>query len=205
MSLILDALKKLEREKAAQSNKTGDIAVSILEQKPIVRNRRPIVFMGAIAMAAAVFIAGMYIAFLMDNKHAPLSTAAPLAPVPQQKTGPAPVETPAPPPAAAEPMKASPATVKESPVKKKAKPEKLKLAEPEKKASPPPAGAIPSRPNFTISVIVWYDQPSERKAVIDGKSVREGDIIDGFKVQRIDLSSVSFVKNGKPFEVSINR
>ncbi len=199
MSLILDALKKLEREKAAQSNKTSDIAASILEQKPAVGSRRPIVLIAAIALTVAVSMAGMYIAFLMNNKPAPLSASAPLAPAPQPKTGPAQAETSAPLPVAVDPVKASPvtamappstvkassATVKESAVKAKAVPEKPKRGEPEKKASVPPPGATPSRPDFTISAIIWFEEPSERKAVIDGKSVREGEIIDGFRVEHI--------------------
>lgn len=217
MSLILDALKKLEREKAAQSNKTSDIAASILEQKPVVRSRRPMVLIGAIALTAAVSMAGMYIAFLMNSKPAPLSAAAPLAPVPQpatgtaplapapqQATGAAPAETAAPQPAAAGPVKA-PAAVKESPVKEKAGPAKPKLGEPEKKASSPPPGTTPARPDFIISAIIWYEESSERKAVVDGKSLREGDIIDGWRVQQIYPSRVIFVKDGKPFEVNMNR
>ena len=224
MSLILDALKKLEREKAAQSNKTSDIAASILEQKPAVRSRRPIVIIGAIALIAAVSMAGMYITFLMNNKPAPLSAAAPLAPVaqpatasaplapaPQPATGPAPLalapqpattpataETSAPPPAAARPVKASP-------VKEKAGPAKPKRGEPEKKAASPPTATTASRADFTISAIIWYEEPSERKAVIDGKSAREGDIIDGCRVEQIYPSRVIFVKNGKAFEVNMNR
>jgi hypothetical protein len=218
MSLILDALKKLEREKAAQSNKTSDIAASILEQQPVVKNRKPMVLIGAIALTAAISMAGMYIVFLMNNKPAPLSAAAPLAPVPQPATGaapltpapqpttsPAPAETPAPRPAAAGPVKAAPAAAKESTIKEKAGPAKPKRGEPEKKASSPPPGTTPARPDFIISAIIWYEEPPERKAVVDGKSVREGDIIDGCRVEQIYPSRVIFVKDGKRFEVNMNR
>lgn len=219
MSLILDALKKLEREKAAQSSKTSDIAASILEQKPAVRSRRPMVLIGALALTAAVSMAGMYVAFLMNNKPAPLSTSAQPAPAPQPKTGPAQAETSAPLPVAAEPVKASPVTagappaavkvpsaaVKESSVKEKVVPDKPKRGQPEKKASETPPGATPARPDFIISALIWFDEPSERRAVINGKSVREGDIIDGFRVEHIHPSYVRFVKNGKPFEVNMNR
>ncbi|MGA2959668.1 MAG: general secretion pathway protein GspB [Thermodesulfobacteriota bacterium] len=54
-----------------------------------------------------------------------------------------------------------------------------------------------------ISGIVWHEEPSERRAVINGSFTKEGSVIEGVKVVEIFPTRVRFSHNGRTFEISV--
>jgi hypothetical protein len=56
-----------------------------------------------------------------------------------------------------------------------------------------------------LSAILWYEDPSKRRAAVNGKILSEGSPFQGFRVVEIRPNSVLFSQNGQPLEISINR
>lgn len=71
----------------------------------------------------------------------------------------------------------------------------------------PAGGAVSasssSPPRVKISGIVWHDDPSKRRAVINGTFTSEGSAIEGLKVVEILPTQVRFQHQGRFFEISI--
>jgi len=65
------------------------------------------------------------------------------------------------------------------------------------------SGTSSSPPRLKISGIVWHDDPSKRRAVINGTFTNEGSVIEGLKVVEILPTRVRFLHQGRPFEMSI--
>ena len=76
------------------------------------------------------------------------------------------------------------------------------LREPLQPKIPNASGTTP--PSMRLSGILWSEQPSERRAVINGMFLTEGSVIEGVKVIEIGPTRVRLSHNGRPFEVSIN-
>ncbi len=57
-------------------------------------------------------------------------------------------------------------------------------------------------PDLKISGIVWHEEPSKRRAVINGNFTSEGSVVDGVTVVEIHPTKVRFSQNGRFFEVS---
>jgi hypothetical protein len=64
-------------------------------------------------------------------------------------------------------------------------------------------GPSPSPPQLKISGIVWHDDPTKRRAVINGVFTAEGSVIEGLKVVEILPTRVRFLHQGRPLEISI--
>jgi hypothetical protein len=62
---------------------------------------------------------------------------------------------------------------------------------------------LPSPPQLKISGIMWHDEPSQRRAVINGVFTNEGSTIEGVEVVEILPTRVRFLYQGRPFEISI--
>jgi type II secretory pathway component PulC len=58
-------------------------------------------------------------------------------------------------------------------------------------------------PPLKISGIVWNEEPSSRRAVINGTLLSEGSAIEGVKVVEIFPTKVRFLYQGAYFEKSI--
>ena len=58
-------------------------------------------------------------------------------------------------------------------------------------------------PTMKISGIVWNEEPSKRRAVINGSFTTEGSTIEGVKVVKIFPTKVLFLHQGRYFEVSV--
>jgi general secretion pathway protein B len=217
MSLILDALKKLDREKAAKRHGTMDIASGILRQER-TRRRRIIV-----PVAAVLFTA---IAAAVVTYH---WTGVPsLTPVAVQ-TAPA---VPAPAVQAAPALQPVAPVVKQEPA---TEPKPVPAAEPARKqitATPPPAAEAPraaersrarspaameparatakgvdasssGRSRLKVSGIVWQEERSARRAFVNDVPVREGDVVQGAKVVEIHAGHVRFSRGDEFFEVRL--
>lgn len=218
MSLILDALKKLDREKAAKRHGTVDIASGILRQD---RSKRRLM---VIPVAVVLFAAVAAVAVTYYWTGVPFLTpvavqTAPTFPVPAVQTAPAP--QPAPPAAKQEPA---------------AEPKPAPAAEPDRKqiTTPPPPAAETSRrierprvgppsaveparapeksggdtapggrSSLKVSGIVWQEERPARRAFVNDVPVREGDTVQGAMVVEILPDLVRFSQGGKVFEVRL--
>lgn len=223
MSYILDALKKMEHEKAAKAAPAGMTTMS----GDLFRGERPRpVGGGAWKLAlAAVAAASLAVA----------ATWFFLAPTGRSPVGPSPAPAPGQAPAPAAPVAASPA-----------KPEEV-LPQPSPPAAPPPSGrtslavapppvsaaaagrggalkrmerssALPtvgqdgraaapaqSAPpaDLTVSGIAWQEERRARRAVVNGFLLKEGSVVAGARIGEIHRDRVRFSRAGGQFDISL--
>ncbi len=219
MSLILDALKKLDREKSSRRDGTANIAVEILRAVPPRPAKKMLRYFAAVSVTAA---ATACITYAVIAGFGVLSKSSPPAAVnqqPAQQSASAasprdPVSKPT------DEMRAAPAKIqggaeiKEStipPPDKKAGrdvPHKGPVAVPEiinKSAEPVAKAAAAPQPSLKLSGIIWQEEPGERRAMINGRIATEGSIIEGVKVVEIHPTRVRFSYNGKPFEIPLGQ
>lgn len=261
MSVILDVLKKLDREKPSRRNEAPNIAIDIL-RPDLPRSRKKITLYITIisftAMATAIITFSLMKNFgLLSKSSSPVPVNPPVS---SRQTRPAPMEMdsqtkslpPAPvspraPKQPVEPTSSSKETVRETKEeinkvipKMEAPPETQALTEtkvlieskpftappeekkpsqnviPEKKEpapattlkkGPEPSGSeSPANPpSLKLSVIVWYEDPTMRFAMINGLKVVEGGVIEGVKVVEIKPTSVRLLHNNRFFEISMPR
>ena len=299
MSLILDALKKLDRQKTSRWTRTANIALEILKPHPPLPGKRTSTYLAAVLLAVVATAAVTYAVlagFGFLSKSPPPSPvkyplpsqkviAAPKADSPAKVLSPAPVKTAAPSPQVAPVQEAGPPPEPSTPAPAKAAARSQRVApSPESDSSPKPSalapvkGIVPSRqmvpaspspepgrsapdkagrmptkiqtqveskipttardekkaspsiipekagfaPGYTekpaeptangpaatppplkISGILWDEEPSKRRAVINGTFATEGSTIEGVKVVEIYPTRVRFLQGGRSFEVSI--
>ncbi len=126
-----------------------------------------------------------------ERKAAPPEPAAPKEnkpPAPSQ-----PEQKPAPPPAAERPVVSTPALP----------PRPVPSAPQKSPAAPISRESAPGQTVLKISGIVWHDDPSERKVVINGMVLTEGASIEGMKIVEIQPDRVRLLRDGRPFELAI--
>jgi len=247
MSLILDALKKLDREKLSRQGGMANIAVEILRPDPHRPVKRNSLYFAVISLTAVATVAITYIAMvkfdfvskssLPPPGHPPeLSERVASAPVEfgslSKSLPPAPVSPPAssqqipPTPLSTEPVRDARDEISRIPLKRQ-RPDENKspaISAEDKKASQSvisekvdvtpgntkktigtPNGSATTPPLLKLSAIVWYEQPSERFAMINGMKANEGSVIEGVKVVEIHPTSVRFLYNGQHFEISMSK
>jgi len=199
MSLILDALKKLERER-----RSGEPGVVVVGHVPWggTDSRRPLVVAAAAAVAAVLIVAIAAWWLLRPTRpsrpslppttEAPLSTGKPSAAVTRPSTA-----APAPPTRTAfsPPAVPSASTVlRESPSPREKAP-----AEPTAAAhapSPSEEGTpAPPAPDLRLNAITIRD--GRPIALVNDRLVREGDSFDGIRILRIGESEVEVEVRGQ--------
>jgi hypothetical protein len=74
---------------------------------------------------------------------------------------------------------------------------------PQKSTETVVSGPPSSPPQLKISGIMWHDEPSQRRAVINGIFTNEGSTIEGVEVVEILPTRIRFLHQGRPFEISI--
>ena len=209
MSLILDALRKMEQERKARQGGGIDIRPEVLGHHRAEAPRRssgmPIILVAAgIAILAAGVGGGIMLKKGPPDKAPEQSRSAvrsePLpsaevvpAAVSPQPLPPAPVE----PPAAAAPPKPAllpaPAAVPApTPVQRPA------MAEQPALPSEYPGGEL------TVSGIAWQEERSLRRAVVNGTLVGEGAEVAGARVVEIGERRVKFSQGGRTVSVSLS-
>jgi general secretion pathway protein B len=246
MSLILDALKKLDREKSSRRKGTANIAAEILRPDPRLPRKRILLYFSAFsltAVAAAAITYGLVggSGFLWKpSSPSPVKPPAPsqqaASPPPKsdslaKSSPPSPVNPPAlgqqVPPASLsrEPVRDAREEISRVPPKIQESAERNPPATSlgEKKAGrnviskeaevapggakkfpePTPKESATTPPLLKISGIVWHEEPSERRAVINGSFTKEGSVIEGVKVVEIFPTRVRFFYNGRTFEISV--
>jgi hypothetical protein len=78
-------------------------------------------------------------------------------------------------------------------------------------AEPPPQAFAPTSPQvssatpppLTLTGIVWYEEHSQRIAVVNGTVATEGSSIQGVKIVEILADRVRFSYNNQPFEIRL--
>lgn len=223
MSVILDALKKLDREKSFPRDGTANIAVEILRPDlPHSGKRIPLYFvivtLTAVATAAITYAVVEFGFLSKSSPPAPMNSPAPSqqvvsAPLSHEPVHDARDEINRVPPKIQNPVEgknpAESQNLATSLGQKEANQnviiEKATVA-PEiakKPTEQTPDGSATTPPSLKLSAIVWYEEPSKRFAMINGVIITEGSVIEGVKVEEIYPDRVRFSHNGRPFEISI--
>lgn len=189
MSLILDALRKMELERRAKRLDSAELRAEVLNYRgtpPSPQQSRLAVVVTAVIIVAAA-TGGLF--YYKGSATPPATTLQPPPPTPAEpplSPAAAPVEQLPLPPA----RPAQPAAVTRAPTA----------------AKPPAASEEPVQPpagsSFAVSGIAWQEERSLRRAVINGSLVREGAEISGAKVVEIRENLVRFSQGGKFFEIS---
>lgn len=215
MSLILDALRKMEQERRSRRGSGQDLRPEVLRYRlatqPKQSSRYPLV-----VVAVALLAAGLGGGFLLkgnreEGQGKPDAAATATAPV----ATPTPVETPAVPPSALAPS--APAALPREPatepaVAEPARPNPSRPAEAHSRKAPAAAAAQPFPPSgdaappqaateIAISGIAYQDDRRMRRAVLNGVLVGEGAEIAGARVVEIKENRVKLSRGGQTFEV----
>ncbi|MEN6320624.1 MAG: hypothetical protein ABFD82_17950 [Syntrophaceae bacterium] len=221
MSLILDALKKLEQETAARKEATEKVAAQILRSDHVKPKHKRMVL-----LAIASAIAGAMVSVALVGGFSGLMK--PPSPV-------SPASTPASPPVSqVVPVAAQPSQVatltseigeKQSPNVLRSSKERTPTKQPEKQNSQQQIDSLPkqetkthnkvsampkkssedSAPSFTVSGIIWYEERSASRAVVNEMVVREGDAVNGAKIVKIHPDRVRFSNGKELFDVSLGK
>ncbi len=220
MSVILDALRKLDREKSSRRNGAANIAVEILRPDLSRPGKKVPPYIAALSLTA---IAAAAITYGLMSERGSLSKPPP----PVSLSPPAQSQQATPAPLSREPVREVQNEISgvlpkmEAPARNKPTetsstgekaertviPEEAKVA-PENTKKPvehTPAGSVATPPLLKISAIVWYEDPSKRFAMINGTISTEGSLVDGVKVVEIHPTSVRFLHNGEYFEIPISK
>jgi general secretion pathway protein B len=223
MSFILDALKKLEQEKAARKNGNINISEEILRANHHVRQkaRRAVpvsvvlVGLGLILTlllgATGVFLWRSHSAddeskAVANREEQPLLAAAKVKKDSERfdvvKTADTPVVTPAPITPEPSPPSADATGTRQqvnTPVQRPSTPE---FRDESARSYREDSGSGGS--GLTVSGIAWQDAPSARRAVVNGTLVSEGTQVGGATVEEILPSRVRFSSGGRRFTLSIS-
>jgi general secretion pathway protein B len=220
MSVILDALKKIEEERKPRRTASIHLASDILRPEH-ARPRKRFVLL-SIAASATVVSSLTFAVMTWHNmqKESVPSTQA-IAPPSIERTqdartgkgGTVPVSEAArsagkakggaaPVHRASAPINATPLLpekAKKTGPAASARPDLLEdLSNPSESARQEP---VPVPASLRISCIIWFEEPRERRAVVNGITIGEGATIEGARVEQIYPTRVRFSRNGKSFEV----
>lgn len=223
MSSILEALKKLEDEKAARLIGAGNIAGKVVKSGHRVKEQPRWLLPLAMAVVAIVAIVATYIATLTKYRHEhsavsmqpetvstnqqPVPTKSQQISVPSVSPGSLPsISSPV---VRTEPIPPSP-PIK---VEKQASPpinSLPRLPESEsgqmEKPSDLPQLAVPSAPpQLKVAGIAWQKGNAERMAIVNGKPVTEGAVVEGAKVEEIFPDRVRFSYDEKTFDIPLGK
>jgi hypothetical protein len=198
VSLILDALKKLEREKDARE--PGVLVVGSVPWGARTRSRRPL----ALALAGIGLVALLAFALWPRDRSArPPMGPAPSAPGPSPASARTPPITAASPPATSAPTPAAPPEARRLSVPSSA-PGSAEVASsdvaPAEDDAPTssrlsPAAGGPTTDDLRLSAISQRD--GRPLALINDRLVFEGDSFDGVKILRIGEAEVEVEVRGK--------
>ncbi|MBW4055123.1 MAG: GspB domain-containing protein [Proteobacteria bacterium] len=225
MSSILKALKKLEHEKSGHFTDPANIDVDILEPPDYQRRSSPLTLT---LLFLIVFGAGVTVAFfLLQDARAPLAISKSL-PVPTPKS----ISPQLPPPAIhTETLPAeiviAPARTKPSneasninrqrtaaaPAavmmeKKSVKNEISRTFEKPKMIPPPTKTVFPvdaTIPTLKVNGIAFQNSSADSMALVNGKPVSCGSIIEGVTVEEVRKDRVLFQQDGKKFEIRLGQ
>lgn len=229
MSLILEALRKMEQERKSRRGAGLDIRPEVLRYRAAVKQPQSKPYL-LVAIGLVLLTAGIGAGILLKGNHGeeanrpvamispelPLAPAAPVpAPVPPAEQS-VPVPAPSgpgvlqPAPMAAEPAaqpKSQPSSASAPVGRKSGTASGYSLSE---SAVPPQAKPLHQEtsgaaqagiPEISISGIAWQDERRMRRAVLNGTLVGEGAEVAGARVVEIRENKVRMSRGGQIFEV----
>jgi general secretion pathway protein B len=203
MSLILDALRKMEQDRKSRSGAALDIRPEVLRYRVAAQPQRSrpylpvalgIVLLLACGIGAGFFLKGKGTA-TVPQEIAPVTQVAPVVPAvaapavevpPVQPLEPAAQNQVRQPVAAQIPARPEPANAQPKPQHREA-------------VAPPQAAG-----DITISGIAWQDERTLRRAVLNGTLVGEGAEVAGARVVEIREDKVKLSRGGQVFEVLLS-
>lgn len=189
MSLILDALRKIELERKAKRQSSQEIRSEVLNYRgiaPVSEKSRIIPVTAALLLISAA-AAGFF--YLKNPETAKTDQTRRVETLNQEQT---PITVP----------KQSPPTLSERPLQKIPEAETGRStlpARPAAKTVTVKQGA--GGDGITVSGIAWQDERVLRRAVINGSLVGEGAEIQGAKIVEIKENRVRFSRGSDIFEV----
>lgn len=228
MSLILDALRKMEQERKVRRGTPLNLRPEVLRYRAEVKPRQGKPYLAA-SVALLLLAAGGGAGFLLKGQIWQKLAQLPAQEVPAKvapETAPAPpaavVTEPAPPPATAAPANAPMAPPVTAPVQGSAAqdaapapvaaaaehdalpPKRLRKAASAITPLPVSAGTQEGQgaiPDITVSGIAWQEERSLRRAVLNGTLVAEGAEVSGARVVEIKENRVRLSRGGQIFDV----
>lgn len=188
MSLILDALRKIELERKARRQSSQEIRRDVLHYRGTPPNAEQSRLMPLTVAIVLISLTGALVFFSRKPQQPHFELVQPKETL-QQKSPP-PVLQPLPPAPTAQP-------------RPETKPAEVTIApQPLKQATEPIIRQQNSSgTGITVAGIAWQDERSLRRAVVNGQLVGEGAEIDGAKIIEIKESYVRFNRGGETFEV----
>jgi len=221
MSFILDALKKLEQEKAARRGGNVNISDELVRgnhRVSRVSKRTGPMNATTVGVGLVLLILVVAVAVLWRDRGVVRETESPAAdthvgprePVIAERasTPPAPRVQEAPPVRAAAPSVPRTEPLPTSPQQRAARTEIPVRTPPPTAASDRGGdsyqGSGSSGGGLTVSGIAWQDERSARRAVVNGTLLSEGNTVGGAKIVEIQQARVRFSSNGRTFEVSLS-
>lgn len=193
MSLILDALRKMEQERKSRRQSQSDIRPDVLSYRGVPQKKTGSPRSLPVAVIGVVIVALVTGWFLLNKGET--SPDALHRQTTEQAAPPGPVTPPPPqpqaqvPPAQLQPLPAPAPTTQPLP------------SAPIARELPPPVSEAAPSAGITISGIAWQDERSMRRAVINGSLVGEGAEVGGARVVEIRENRVRFTRNGQTFDV----
>lgn len=230
MSYILDALKKIEREKIKKTTPRGMTALSgelFNERLPPSDGRRVIKIVLLVVSVSLLTFTASWMVLKGDKKKTPALTTQnasfpqPAAlPVNQPQPVPAPPPLPASqpvvqqPPAAAVTAQPPVAMVPSQPASTvtpaaassgdEPSARRSRKRVPAVKSSAPLQPKIQAPGDIKLSGIAWQEERGGRRAVINDFLLHEGSVVAGAKVTEILADRVRFSSSGGVFEIRLN-
>lgn len=221
MSFILDALKKLEREKAARSSAGVNISEGILrgDHRGRRAGKRPATAIAVTAVAALLVIGVVVAGVMFLKRDTPVRETSGLpgeghrreavSSLPERPQPPVAAKTPSglelPPVASPSSPVAAPREIPQMRSPARAPARMASGADPgegapeRQEVGSPPAGA-----ELKVSGIAWQERRAARRAVVNGQLVPEGTLSGCFTVKEIFQNRVRFQGNGRTFDVYIS-
>jgi general secretion pathway protein B len=222
MSSILEALKKLEDEKSARLIGAGNIAGKVVKSGRRTKERPRWLLPLGMVVVAAVAVVVTYIATLTGyrHEHSVESTQPETVSTNQQPVSTESRQHSAPrvPPASMPSLPSTDTRIESIPpsqsikVEKRASPTNSLPRQPEsesvhrERSSEPPQLAAPSDfPPLKVAGIAWQKGNAERMAIVNGKPVTEGEVVEGAKVEEIFPDRVRFSYDEKIFDIPLGK
>lgn len=204
MSVILDALKKLEREKIEQRKRRLDFGEEIAAgavRSPAVKSAWKIWFTaGVVALLTAVATVYATVSFLGEKpRHVSVAERKQNPPfldtnLVQRREEQHAVAEPG--PASKPEASASRGTV---PVEVHASP----ASAPSSARKDDAATSAGTFPGLKVSGIAWNESRADRRAVVNGALVGEGAVVQGATLEKIFVDRVRFSSSGRVFEIHV--
>jgi general secretion pathway protein B len=189
MSLILDALRKIERERKAKRQSSHEIRNDVLHYHGAAPNAEQSRIIPLTVAIVLISLAGALVFFSRKSQQPHFESAQPKGVLQQESP---PIDVPQPLPSAPTAQQ----RLETKPEETTTAPQPLKQADESINRQQSSSGKA-----ITVSGIAWQDERSLRRAVVNGQLVGEGAELDGAKIIEIKENYVRFSRDGESFEV----